>query len=71
MNTQNVILKGMLIFGVLGFALFLVLIVLGIIMSAVGLTCHCFSIFAWSLMGIAVVSGFVSWYGCCNRNQTE
>ncbi len=67
MNGGNIILKGALIFGVLGFVMFIILIVLGIVMSAFGFTCNCYSIFAWSLVGIAIVSGLFFWFGCCCR----
>ena len=67
MKTQNIIIKGLIIFGILGFFLFILLILLGMAMNAFGLTCKCYTVFAWSLIGIAVLSGFLSWVGCCNR----
>ena len=68
MKNQNVMVKGVLIFGVLGFAVFFILIVLGMAMSALGFSCDCYKIFAWSLIGIAVVSGIIFWIGSCLRN---
>lgn len=65
MKTTNVLLKGMLIFGVLSFSVFVILIVLGMLMSALGFTCMCYEIMAWSLVGIAAISGLILWIGGC------
>jgi len=72
MKIKSMLLKGALIFGIVGFALFLVLIVFGMVMSALGFTCDCYKIFAWSLIGVASISGGVFWFGCCcNRSGNE
>ncbi len=68
MNSQNVIIKGVLIFGVLGSAVFLILVVLGMVMAALGFSCNCFKVFSWSLIGVTIVSGLIFWYGCCCDN---
>lgn len=68
MDVRNVMLKGALIFGVLGFAVFLILIVLGMVMSALGFTCNCYTVFSWSLIGIGAVSALIFWRGCCCRD---
>ena len=65
MKTTNVLLKGMLIFGLLSFAVFVILIVLGMLMSALGFTCLCYEVMAWSLIAIAAVSGLVLFVGGC------
>jgi hypothetical protein len=67
MQTQNIILKGLIIFGVIGFILFLCLIIIGIILNAFGLSCQCYTVFAWSLIGVAGLAGLISWLGCCSN----
>ncbi len=67
MGNQNVVLKGALIFGVIGFAVFVILIVFGMVMAALGFTCNCYKVFAWSLIGVAIISGLIFWFGCCCR----
>lgn len=68
MKIQNVILKGALIFGILGFAVFIILIVAGMVMNALGFTCNCYKIFAWSLIGVGILSGLIFWFGCCCKD---
>ena len=68
MNVQNIIVKGALIFGILGFAVFIILIVAGMVMSALGFTCDCYTVFAWSLLGVGILSGIIFWYGCCCKD---
>ena len=65
MDTQNVVIKGTLIFGILGFTVFIILIVAGMVMNALGFQCNCYKVFAWSLIGVAILSGTVFWYGVC------
>lgn len=71
MENQNIVLKGALIFGIMGFAVFVILIVLGMVMAALGFTCDCYKVFAWSLIGIAVLSGVIFWFGCCCRKPED
>jgi len=68
MNAGNVIVKGLLIFGILGFAVFIILIVAGMVMTALGFECNCYKVFAWSLIGVGVLSGIIFWFGCCCRD---
>lgn len=65
MKVTNVLLKGMLIFGLLSFVVFVILIVLGMLMSALGFTCLCYEIMAWSLIAVAAVSGLILFVGGC------
>lgn len=64
-KSLNILLKGSLIFGILGFALFIILIVLGMVMSALGFSCNCYEIFAWSLIGVGIATSLLMWFGCC------
>ena len=65
MNLQKNILKGILIFGVLGILIFIILIVAGILMNALGLGCNCFKIFSLSLIGAGTLFGLAMWYYSC------
>jgi len=68
---QKSILKGAIIFGILGFVVFISILALGFIMSMIGVTCECFSIFRWSLIGIAIGTGLIFWFGCCCKPGSE
>jgi hypothetical protein len=69
MSTVNKILKGFLIFGIFGFTLFVVIVLMGMIMSMFGIGCKCWEIFAWSLIGAGILSGLIVWYGCCTKGK--
>lgn len=71
MKIQKSILKGALIFGVLGFIVYVFLMFLGAAMASVGLTCDCFRVFSYALIGIAFISGSVVWAGCCAKKPEE
>ena len=68
MKIGNIALKGMLVFGFLGSALFIILIVLGMLMAGLGFSCECYKVMSWSLIGIAVVSALILWVGSCFSN---
>lgn len=68
---QKSILKGAIIFGVITFVVFISLMTIGFIMSALALSCECFQIFEWSLIGIAIASGALFWFGCCCKPKVE
>ena len=68
MDLQKNILKGTLIFGVIGISIFIILIVAGILMNAFGLGCNCFKIFSLSLIGAGTVFGAALWYFSCTEN---
>ena len=62
---NNIIIKGALIFGILGFAVFIILIITGMVMNALGFSCNCYEIFAWSLIGVGALTSLLLWKGCC------
>ena len=68
---QKSIIKGAIIFGVISFVVFISLLTIGFIMSAIGLSCNCFQIFKWSLIGVAIASGILFWFGCCCKPKVE
>ncbi|NPA44840.1 MAG: hypothetical protein GXO49_04835 [Chlorobi bacterium] len=69
MDLQRNILKGTFIFGVLGIAIFLILIIAGIVINALGLGCNCFKVFSLSLIGAGILFGFAMWYYSCSKNS--
>ncbi len=71
MDTKNVILKGLLIFGILGFALFIILTVAGILLNFAGVGCLCYKIFAQALIVVGVVTFFTVWFGCCYKTESR
>ncbi len=71
MDTKNVILKGLLIFGILGFALFIILTVAGILLNFAGVACLCYKIFAQTLIVVGVVTFFTVWFGCCYKTESR
>ena len=68
---QKTVLKGAIIFGVLSFVVFISLLALGFILSSLGFSCQCFSIFKWSLIGVAIITGLIFWFGCCCKPGDE
>ncbi len=68
MDLQKNILKGSLIFGVLGISIVFILIIAGILMNAFGLSCNCFKVFSFSLIGAGTVFGAALWYFSCVEN---
>ncbi len=68
---QKSLIKGAIIFAVVAFVTFITLLTLGFIMSAIGFSCNCFSIFKWSLIGVAIASGFLFWFGCCCKPKEK
>ncbi len=69
MEVKNIILKGFLIFGILGFIVFILLVIAGFIMSLFGIGCRCYEIFAWSLVGVGILTAIIFWFGCCCKNK--
>ncbi len=72
---QRIVLKGAIIFGVIGFVVFISLLALGFVLGMLGMSCNCFLAFRWSLIAVAGISWLVFWYGSCsspgNKNKQK